>query len=201
MTSNSKISRSTPREGAPRHACSVLDLPMAQNFAITCECGQSIRVIASNAGLAIPCMCGRTAQVPKLSSLKNSAATAASEPSERAFRPDADAGRRRSKGLILFTLAILANFLECQAEERGGVTGAGALEWAIVGVIILALYATGTGLFISSRGYSKWIGVFLGLFFGPLGLVICLLLPRRERSMMKGHGPDFSTLPKLPPLK
>ncbi len=71
------------------------------------------------------------------------------------MRPNIDAGRRRSKGLILFTLALLASFLEFQADERGGIGGSGSLEWAIVGIIILVLFATGTGLYASSRGYSK----------------------------------------------
>ncbi len=44
----------------------------------------------------------------------------------------------------------------------------------------------------------------MGLVCGPLGLPICVFLPRRDRATIKSKQkaePAFMSLPKLPPLR
>lgn len=44
------------------------------SYSVTCDCGSTLSVDATQAGSPVPCSCGRTAHVPSLSMLRQSAA-------------------------------------------------------------------------------------------------------------------------------
>jgi Domain of unknown function (DUF1922) len=49
-------------------------------YEVRCECGRALTVEETSAGAALPCDCGRTVQVPRLSELKRQAGQAAFRP-------------------------------------------------------------------------------------------------------------------------
>jgi hypothetical protein len=56
------------------------------------------------------------------------------------------------------------------------VTGAPAFAMSLIGVAVLVLYLIGFFRYCASKGYSKWLGLFL--FFANLpGFIVLLLLP------------------------
>src|SRR5215204_1880421 len=56
---------------------------MAGEFSVPCECGAMLAVTAAEAGGALPCRCGRSVRVPRLSELRRAQGMDAGESSVR----------------------------------------------------------------------------------------------------------------------
>ena len=66
------------------------------------------------------------------------------------------------------------------------LNGLPALAVTVASVVLLLLYFIGFLRYCASKGYSKWLG--LWLFLGHVfGLIVLLLLPDQKTAMQKQH--------------
>ena len=70
-----------------------------------------------------------------------------------------------------------------------------ALE--LVFLVLAAFGCALLGAYLGSINKRAWTGLFLGLFLGPIGLIIILLIPRKKSldNFMGRYSPD-ETIPK-----
>jgi hypothetical protein len=144
-------------------------------FDAPCECGRHLTVTAGDAGSTFRCECGLAVQIPDLRSLRESVPPTSPEPLRK---PTDWAATLRIVGPILVVMAFV---LQCSLRPLPGMSGD-----QIVTTIIMGMYGgialSFIGIFIWALGKGcRWAYGLLLAFLGPIGVIVLLISPTRER--------------------
>jgi hypothetical protein len=132
-----------------------------------CECGAVVVVKATDAGLRVPCRCGRQVEVPPLSKLR-----ALDLPARRPLPPPAEYGHLRIPGVIVVIAANVVAFfapLFLHDDPLGAAVFLLVCGLAqMVGIVLVGV----------SKRFPAWLCAILAPF-GCVGLLVAMLLPER----------------------
>jgi hypothetical protein len=143
-------------------------------YPVPCECGKTLRVTATQAGMTLRCECGRDVEVPSLRQLRHD--PDGPVPTARLREVDRSAPRVIGTMLIVVGLAlsclstyVLFPDLRDQGDRAGSV---------LVGWVVSLLASAGSALITHSKGFPVWATVLLALIC-PCAAVVILFLPDR----------------------